>query len=135
MHTLELKVRAVTPAYIAGADGSKSEVRVPSFKGLLRFWYRAFDPSFLCHEPEVFGGAGGGHGQSALLLRVHEHGSQRWQWNHELVRRFNERRGHITKNGIGYLANMAVPGRTAVAPGAELTMRVVCLRPPRPVFG
>ena len=129
MQFLDLKVRAVTPAYIAGADGSQPELRVPSFKGPLRFWYRAFDPIFRYHEPEIFGGAAGGHGQSAFLLRVSEHGpSRRWSWERGLVERFGEGRGRGMKNGISYLANMAVPRRQAIAPNAEFTMRVTSLR-------
>ena len=132
MQFLDLKVRAVTPAYIAGAESSKPELRVPSFKGLLRFWYRAFDPSFRYHEPEIFGGAAGGHGQSAFLLRVSEHGGpRRWSWDHGLIERFSEGHGHRMKNGIRYLANMAVPARQAIAPSAEFTMRAISLRRPR----
>ena len=121
MQTLDLKVRAVTPVYVAGADGSTPEVRVPSFKGLLRFWYRAFDPDFPDHEGRIFGGAGNGLGQSAFLLRVRENGVPRWRWSPDLV-------GRGTRNGISYLANMAVPKREAIAPSAEFTMRVICLR-------
>ena len=134
MQALDLKVRAVTPVYVAGAAGSTPEARVPSFKGLLRFWYRAFDSHFSDYEPKIFGGAGGNYGQSAFLLRVNEHGApRRWSWDRALVAKFDEGRGRGTKNGINYLANMAVPRREAIAPSAEFTMRVICLRrPPKP---
>ena len=130
MHTLELTVRAVTPVYFAGAGPKESaELRVPGFKGLLRFWYRAFDPDFPEHEPKIFGGAGGSHGQAAFLLRVREQGApRRWRWSRGLVGRFDEGRGRGTKNGISYLANMAVPQREAIAPSSEFTVRVICLR-------
>ena len=130
MRELELTVRAVTPVYLAGADtNSAPELRAPSFKGLLRFWYRAFDPDFLDHEPQIFGGAGGSAGQSSFLLRVGANGPlPHWPWNEAVVRRFNDGQGRRAKNGIRYLANMAVPQRKAIAPDAEFTMRVVCIR-------
>ena len=140
MRALELTVRAVTPVYLAGAEPNAPEWRAPSFKGLLRFWYRAFDPDFLFHEPALFGGAGGTHGQSPFLLRVDANGPpRRWGWDQAAVGRFDEGRGRNTKNGIRYLANMGLSDRQAIAPGAECTMRILYLRgdtgaggPPRP---
>ena len=129
MRELELTVRAVTPAYLAGADPDAPELRAPSFKGLLRFWYRAFDPDFLDHEPEIYGGAGGCAGQSSFILRVGANGPPpHWRWSEAVVGRFTEGRGRRARNGIRYLANMAVPARKAIAPAAEFTMRVICLR-------
>lgn len=132
MPALELKltVRAVTPVYLAGAEPKGvPELRAPSFKGLLRFWYRAFDPDFLDREPRLFGGAGGTYGQSPFLLRVDANGTpRRWRWDQATVGRFDEGRGRNTKNGIRYLANMALSNRQAIAPGTECTMRVLCLR-------
>ena len=130
MNQLELTVRVVTPVYLAGADGRTPELREASFKGLLRFWYRAFDPDFQDHEPKNFGGAGPGLGQSSFALRLSGNGVRRpWRWNDALVGRFDEGRGRRTKNGIRYLANMAVPRRHAIAPDTEFKLRVLCLRP------
>ena len=126
---LKLTVRTVTPVYLAGAEHGLPELRAPSFKGLLRFWYRAFDPDFLDHEPLLFGGAGGTHGQSPFLLRVGASGPpRRWTWNQAAVGRFDEGQGRNTKNGIRYLANRALSDRRAIAPGAACTMHVLCLR-------
>ena len=126
----ELTVRAVTPVYLAGADGRAPELREASFKGLLRFWYRAFDPHFQSHEAAIFGGAGPNLGQSSFALRLSRNGTRRpWSWNNALVGRFDEGRGRRTKNGIRYLANMAVPRRRAIAAGAEFKLHVLCLRP------
>ena len=33
--------RVVTPIFCAGADQQLAELRIPSFKGVLRFWWRA----------------------------------------------------------------------------------------------
>jgi len=44
MKTIEATYRIVTPMFIGGADGSPSDgVRPPSFKGALRFWWRALN--------------------------------------------------------------------------------------------
>jgi len=31
----------ITPLFMAGADGKTPELRPPSFKGMMRFWWRA----------------------------------------------------------------------------------------------
>ena len=38
---IEATYRVVTPMFCAGTDPTQAEVRVPSFKGVLRFWWRA----------------------------------------------------------------------------------------------
>ncbi len=38
---IEATYRVVTPLYCAGTDDTKPELRLPSFKGGLRFWWRA----------------------------------------------------------------------------------------------
>lgn len=40
--TYDLEV--VTPMFLGGADPTKAEIRAPSFKGMLRFWWRALNP-------------------------------------------------------------------------------------------
>ncbi|MDE0225847.1 MAG: type III-B CRISPR module RAMP protein Cmr1 [Gammaproteobacteria bacterium] len=38
---IEARYRVVTPLFSAGADPQRAELRAPSFKGVLRFWWRA----------------------------------------------------------------------------------------------
>ena len=38
---IEATYRVVTPMFCAGANPGKAELRLPSFKGVLRFWWRA----------------------------------------------------------------------------------------------
>jgi len=40
METKEFNVEVVTPMFLGGADTKKAELRVPSIKGALRFWWR-----------------------------------------------------------------------------------------------
>lgn len=41
MIELEARFRIVTPLFMSGSDKLKAELRVPSIKGVLRFWWRA----------------------------------------------------------------------------------------------
>lgn len=41
LRTIEATYHAVTPVFCAGADPNQPELRAPSFKGVLRFWWRA----------------------------------------------------------------------------------------------
>lgn len=43
MHTISFECETVTPMFLAGADGSIPELRAPSLKGALRFWWRAMN--------------------------------------------------------------------------------------------
>ena len=39
--SVEFDVEVVTPMFLGGANATDAELRVPSFKGMLRFWWRA----------------------------------------------------------------------------------------------
>ena len=41
MRTLKFKLEVITPMFIAGADQHQPEIRPPSIRGALRFWFRA----------------------------------------------------------------------------------------------
>ncbi len=43
MHTVEFHCRTITPLFMYGADGSTPELRAPSIKGAMRFWWRAIN--------------------------------------------------------------------------------------------
>ena len=74
---IEATYRVVTPMFCGGADPEKSaELRLPSFKGVLRFWWRALAWSRYGGnlrrirelEDALFGSAGGG--QSRVSMRL-----------------------------------------------------------------
>lgn len=84
MHKLTATFRIVTPMFIAGADQTRAELRAPSIKGALRFWWRALnwakirstcnsDDSALAElkkkEDRLFGDADR-HGQSTVLVSI-----------------------------------------------------------------
>lgn len=64
---IRVHLRVVTPLFMGGADRQSSEWRVPTIKGLLRWWYRASHPpqpgetfeQLRQREARIFGGVGG----------------------------------------------------------------------------
>jgi CRISPR-associated protein Cmr1 len=76
MHTLTATYRIVTPMFLGGADPTaEAELRLPSFKGALRFWWRALQwgkvrdvQELRRKEAELFGSSE--TGQSKVLLRL-----------------------------------------------------------------
>jgi CRISPR-associated protein Cmr1 len=83
MHQIEFECEVLTPLFLGGADARLNpELRAPSFRGALRYWYRALaggsslavaasDTEVLkalkCHEESVFGTT---EKASALILAV-----------------------------------------------------------------
>jgi CRISPR-associated protein Cmr1 len=73
---IEATYRVLTPLFCAGTDPNRPELRLPSFKGVLRFWWRALAwprlggdlGAIQRAEEELFGSAGGG--QSKVLMRL-----------------------------------------------------------------
>jgi CRISPR-associated protein Cmr1 len=88
MNTIKATFRIVTPMFMSGANQQSAEIRAPSVKGALRFWWRALNWSRVFEQENkdndlaikrlsreeslLFGAATSatGIGQSAILLRV-----------------------------------------------------------------
>ncbi|MFP4598254.1 MAG: type III-B CRISPR module RAMP protein Cmr1 [Persicimonas sp.] len=76
MKTIEATYRVTTPMFLGGADNEHAEFRLPSFKGALRFWWRALAwqrldgdlQKIYDQEADLFGSASGG--QAEFLLDV-----------------------------------------------------------------
>jgi len=76
LDTIDATYRAVTPMFLGGADNERAEFRLPSFKGMLRFWWRALAWKRLNgaleaihrEEAQLFGSAD--EGQANLLLKA-----------------------------------------------------------------
>jgi CRISPR-associated protein Cmr1 len=60
MKSEEFELEVVTPMFISGADPTKNELRAPTFKGLLRWWWRALNGNLPIvdlkeREEDIFG--------------------------------------------------------------------------------
>lgn len=54
METITFHCKVITPMFLAGADGQTPELRAPSIKGAMRFWWRACN-GHLVKKDEVTG--------------------------------------------------------------------------------
>lgn len=82
MKRLEFELETVTPLFMAGADGKTLELRPPSIKGLMRFWWRAqywgshagtkmlTSAKIEEKEGKIFGTASGNAQKSAFSIRL-----------------------------------------------------------------
>jgi len=76
METIEATFKVVTPMFISGADQDNAELRLPSIKGALRFWWRALAwgqyegkiNKIREEEAKLFGSTD--TGQAAVLMRL-----------------------------------------------------------------
>jgi CRISPR-associated protein Cmr1 len=86
MHSITFHCETITPMFLSGADGQTPELRAPSIKGALRFWWRAlnghlperdgnrWDYSKLQkEEANLFGGTGSNTKRSSFALQVIPH--------------------------------------------------------------
>jgi CRISPR-associated protein Cmr1 len=124
MNTLTATYRVVTPMFLGGAEPTaEAELRLPSFKGALRFWWRAImwgkvkDVDELRRrEAELFGSSE--NGQSRLILSM------------EKVRTFEDRpagqwRANSWEQYTGYGLRDEVKGdRRFIPPGTTWVVRV-----------
>ncbi len=69
MTTYNLKF--ITPAFLCGANQAKAELRAPSVRGALRWWFRVLGGTRE-EEAEVFGGVHGGAQKSKVVVRCAE---------------------------------------------------------------
>lgn len=74
MQKVELKVKTITPLFLAGVDQETAELRAPSFRGLMRYWHRALVgglmgglDDIIKAETEIFGATDTG---SPFSIRV-----------------------------------------------------------------
>ncbi len=126
---LRITLEVVTPLFLSGADpNDHAELRPPSVKGALRFWYRALDHNFRGGESAAFGSTE--NGQSPVILQLEDDVSGLERWNQldrttgSLVyERYNVGSGTHIINGIvylGYSLNMGRNEKRAIAPGRQL---------------
>jgi len=87
MQSITFTCEVITPMFLNGADGQTPELRAPSIKGAMRFWWRALHAHLPLQdtkdergnivskglktlEAEIFGGSGNNVSRSKILIRV-----------------------------------------------------------------
>lgn len=128
---LRFTFQVTTPLFMGGADPTKPELRPPSLKGLLRFWYRAVDPNFALREAALFGARGDGGGQSPFRLRVEPLDQPAMVgWSDLRPEQFNVGKDRGTRNGLVYLGfPFPMQGRRGIAPGHRFVLSCRFRRP------
>jgi CRISPR-associated protein Cmr1 len=130
METLKARFRIVTPMFISGADQTKAELRVPSIKGALRFWWRALsfercggDLKRLCsNEAQLFGSSDKGIGQSKVLMRLNE---QRLSFEVQQKWPPNTWEGYV---GYGLIESTGGDHRQFIKPGSTFLLELALTR-------
>lgn len=101
---IEATYRVVTPLFCAGSDGERAEFRLPSFKGVLRFWWRALAwpcrnlDSLQAEEDYLFGSSKSG--QSRVSMRVARSSVPQPIRSGEVLRQLDKR---VVGHGARYL--------------------------------
>lgn len=75
METETIKCKTITPLLLAGADGRTLELRPPSIKGMMRFWWRAVNGHLSLEElkkqeSDLFGTSNEKVGKSKIRIRI-----------------------------------------------------------------
>ncbi|MBC7288749.1 MAG: type III-B CRISPR module RAMP protein Cmr1 [Armatimonadetes bacterium] len=111
---LTVRLKVVTPMFLGGADpNAQAELRPPSIKGVLRWWYRALHPELnWAEEAKIFGWGGDHARQCPFSIRVSQAGSAPVS---------GEAPGKKAPAYLGY----GVIGRPYVAEGTELSVELV----------
>ena len=133
---VEATYRVVTPMFCAGTNPALPEVRVPSFKGILRFWWRALAWQRLNgnlhairnEEDALFGSAGSG--QSAVTLCLDMAAQPTVIPQRQVLTTSAEGRGPVGEGAryLGYGIVEAFPSRNRGTRAGELTR--ACLQAP-----
>lgn len=75
MNSMTFKCEVVMPMFLAGADGQTPELRPPSIKGAMRFWWRAMHGNMDItqlreKEAKIFGGGGEDARRSSVIIKT-----------------------------------------------------------------
>lgn len=75
MESITFKCEIITPMFLCGADGLNPELRPPSIKGVLRFWWRALNGAkdifaLRKEEADIFGGTDEKIGRSKIVINT-----------------------------------------------------------------
>lgn len=75
MESISFECKIITPMFLTGADGRTPELREPSVKGAMRFWWRAINGNLdlkemKSKEDEIFGSGGDNAKKSSFSIFI-----------------------------------------------------------------
>ncbi|GAB4349702.1 MAG: hypothetical protein OHK0038_28390 [Flammeovirgaceae bacterium] len=110
MLTITFTCETITPMFLSGADQSSPELRPPSIKGALRFWWRAMNGHLSLdelrkQESEIFGGTEPAQ-RSKVIVRVGKRNlkNENTKQKDFLPKGYSVNVGRGTMHAIDYLA-------------------------------
>lgn len=121
-------IEFLTPAFCAGADQTKAELRPSSLRGALRWWFRALGGS-LQEEEFWFGSVRLNHiGASRLTVRVQtQPAGGHVDWHKSIQPREMDRSAYL----LGFFCDRTrrLQSNGAIPPGSKATVAVILHRP------
>lgn len=138
MKTLKATFKIITPLVLGGAEPDHwAELRAPSIKGAMRFWYRAIDPEYEKWEEFIFGGTDEGQSKFSIRLDKNLGSNDQWKpWEYALMDEDHPGKSNApcysskdtwVQNGIRYLSyslRMGDNDRRYIKPGESFTLTV-----------
>lgn len=120
MHTITFTCEVATPMFLSGTDGSTPELRPPSIKGALRFWWRAMNgdmgvAALKQEESRIFGGGGENGTRSLVTITIEKR---------SLLTCHSGAMEIAQYSGIGYLlySTIFMQKRDCFVPGSEFSI-------------
>ncbi|RLB08420.1 MAG: type III-B CRISPR module RAMP protein Cmr1 [Deltaproteobacteria bacterium] len=133
LEEVKLDFEVVTPMFLGGASpNAEAELRPPSIKGMLRWWFRALGGSKEW-EDKIFGAAGEKTGRSTFKITVGSPTSGTWEFDRKKYKKFDRRSNNCNSPGIGtngivyagYSLTLGQNQRKAIASGSVFTLTVI----------
>lgn len=128
-------LQLVTPCFCAGAEQTKPELRAPSFRGELRWWFRCLGATRE-QEAAVFGSAAGDSGKAsavALLVSKIPRATREFNWEFERPKQARANSSYITyflsANENSDREDSVVRSKAYLPPGVEFTLELRQVRP------
>ncbi len=151
MKTITFTCETITPMFLSGADGSTPELRPPSIKGALRFWWRAMNghldlkdkedakgdiiKGLKTLESEIFGGAGDGKAvrssfsiQNVVMPNEKDFGTDLWnEIDYFIPNGKSYKLPAKSSEGIAYLlySTFMLNSRPYIKPNSEFSFKII----------
>lgn len=125
MEKIVFNCETITPMFLAGADGKTPELRPPSIKAAMRFWWRALHPdweknkSLRDKEEEFFGGTNIQNHKSSFTIRCSISSDQQQSSLKDKIWDSNRNSVKNEFEGLGYLLYSTFMQRDANRPYFE----------------